>query len=436
MTLTASHRDLDLDVLEQLSSGAHSLGSTVVSDSPEITGCVVLATCNRFEVYLDTDPTAGGPDGSSARTYDELVTATVGAVARASGLSPDDVAASLQAGSGPDVARHLFAVASGLDSMVVGEREVAGQVRRALHTARAQGTTSPRLERLFQTASRTSRAVGARTGLAGTGRSVVGLALDLASNALAEHGTELARCRVLLIGTGSYAGASLTALRARGVEDVAVYSPSGRAAQFVAERALEAVPADCLLATLATVDVVVSCSGALGPVLTKDMVLAARSASAGLSGGGARPVALVDLALQHDIDPAAADVPGVALIDLRTVQRHAPESVSLDVAAGRAIVADSAARFEASLAGQRSVPTVVAMRDRVDAVVAAEVARVRARTDDPAVAEQVERSLRRVAAALLHHPSVRAREHARDGRDEEFRAGLRTVFGTDDPGSL
>lgn len=427
MTLTASHRDLDLDVLEQLSSGGHSVGSAVVADSPDVTGSVVLATCNRFEVYLDVaDAPAGAPDDGRAAA---VLAAAVDAVAAASGLAHEDVAASLQARTGPAVARHLFAVASGLDSMVVGEREVAGQVRRALQAARADGTTSPTLERLFQTASRTSRAVGARTGLGSAGRSVVGVALDLAAQTV-----DLARARVLLIGTGSYAGASLSALRARGVTEVAVHSPSGRAEAFAAERGLTAVEAGGLVRHLAAVDVVVSCSGALGPVVDAAMVAAARERSA--ADGRPRPTVLVDLALHHDIDPGVAGVPGVQLIDLAAVQRHSPTTVTPEVEAGLAIVEERVAQFEETLAEQSVVPAVVALRSHVEQALDAEVERARtlarARGDE-ASADQVERALRRFAAAMLHTPAVRAREHARSGRHAEYRDAIEAVFGLEVP---
>lgn len=420
MTLSASHRDLDLDVLEQLSSGAHSVGRAVVADSPDVTGCVVLATCNRFEVYLDTawSPATDDPVGT-------LRDAVTKVVASSSGMTVDDVAASLQTRTDDAVARHLFAVGSGLDSMVVGEREVAGQVRRALAAARADGTTTPRLERLFQVASRTARAVGARTGLGSTGRSVVGVALDLVA-----ADVDLAASRVLLIGTGSYAGASLTALRARGVTQIAVHSPSGRGEVFAADRGLAVVGSQDLLDELARTDVVVSCSGALGPVVDARTVRAARERAAG-PGGEPRPTVLVDLALQHDIEPAAGEVPGVRLIDLSAVQRHSPTTVSPEVAAGRAIVEDAVEAFRRTLAEADVTPAVVALRRHVDAEVAAEVARVRARGADDATVAQVERSVRRIAARLLHGPTVRAREHAREGRPDDYLEAFDAVFGRD-----
>ena len=428
MTLTASHRDLDLDVLEQLSSGAHSLGPTLVSGCPAITGCVVLATCNRFEVYVDTGPLPLDAAGAEAHARD----AAVRAVATSSGLPADDVTASLQVRTGAEVARHLFAVASGLDSMVVGEREVAGQVRRALQTARADGTTSAALERLFQSASRASRAVGHRTGLGGTGRSVVGVALDLAAEELAASGTDLAAARVLLIGTGSYAGASVTALRARGVRHVAVHSPSGRAADFAADRGLEAVEPGALPEQLARADVVLSCSGAAGPVVDAAMVAAAR-ARAQAETGVARPSVLVDLALTHDIDPTAGHLPGVRLVDLAAVQEHSPAIVSPAVTAGREIVEEQAAAFERSLAEQVLVPAVVALRAHVERALETEVARVRARGGDDDAVAAVERSLRRFAASVLHTPAVRAREHAHTGRHAAYRDGLEAVFGIEVP---
>src|SRR5690606_21957402 len=245
---------------------------------------------------------------------------TTDVVARLGGMDPRRVATLLRPLTGPDVPRHLFAVASGLDSMVVGEREVAGQVRRALRAARADGTTSSALERLFQAASGTARAVGSRTGLAGRGRSVVGVALDLAG---AELEPGLAHSRALLVGTGSYAGAAVSALRSRGVTSIAVYSPSGRAEGFAAARGLTPSPGDGLVRAMAEAEVVVCCSGTRGPAIDAAMVREARHETA--PSGRARPLVLVDLALRHDVAPDVADVPGVRLIDLAVVQQHAPE---------------------------------------------------------------------------------------------------------------
>ena len=161
--------------------------------------------------------------------------------------------------------------------MVVGEREIAGQVRRALTTARRDGTTTSGLESLFQAASRVSRDVEARTGLGATGRSVVGVALDIAESQLPDWSA----VRCVLIGTGSYAGASLAQLKARGCTDVRVYSTTGRPGRSRQPAGSASLPAGAdLAAEVSDVDLVVACSGAAGAVLGVDALAAARTDAA------------------------------------------------------------------------------------------------------------------------------------------------------------
>ncbi len=224
--LTASHRNASFDLLERLSIGAPTAASRLVTDSDVLDGAVVLATCNRFEAYLDI----AGDDRDSA------VSATVDAVATASDLVPAEVAESVQVLGGGDVVQHLFAVSSGLESVVVGETEISGQVRRALEDARANGTTTSELERLFQEAAHTSRGVKTRTRIGAAGRSLVRLGLELASSRI----TDWAHTRVLLVGTGSYAATTIAALRDRGAANIQVFSPSGRAPWFAAKHDLVA----------------------------------------------------------------------------------------------------------------------------------------------------------------------------------------------------
>ena len=404
LALSASHHDLDLDVLEQLSSGARSVGPAAVADG-SVAGCVVLATCNRFELYLET---ADGADPQVAAK------AATQAVAAAADLPVADVAHALRPRTGAFVvAQHLFGVASGLDSVVVGEREVAGRVRRALGAARRDGTTSSGLERLFQRASRASRAVGAATSLGSSGRSVVTVALDLVEERLPRPEDR----RTLLIGTGSYARAVVAALRARGSGPVSVLSPSGRAAEFAAARGLTPVPPDGLVDALAEAHLVVGCSGARGPVLRPDDVVAALP--------GHRPLVVLDLALRHDVDPAVADVPGVTLVDLATVQQHAG-FVAPEVADGWQVVAEQAARFADAMAEEDVVPAVVALRGYVQGMVEDELRR-RPRTAGE------ERALRRFAARLLHLSVLRARENARRGEAQAYRDAVETLLGVELP---
>jgi glutamyl-tRNA reductase len=387
LSLAASHHDLDLDVLERLSSDVQAVASELVACAASISGAVVLATCNRFELYLEVDDAEHTPQARAA---------AAATVARRSGYTSDQVAAHLSLLVGTAAAEHLFAVASGLDSMVVGEREIAGQVRRALTSARRDGTTTSGLESLFQAASRVSRDVEARTGLGAAGRSVVGVALDIAEQDLPDWPS----VRCVLIGTGSYAGASLAALRARGCVDVRVYSTTDRADAFAAARGVRSLaPGADLAAEVSDVDLVVACSGAAGAVLGVDALAAARS-------DASRPLTVVDLALRHDVDPGVRALPGVRLVSLHTVSAAAPaEHAAVEQA--HAVVAASAGAYEADRRVRDWNPAVVAERTRVLGGLESGLS---VQSDELAA-----RALRRRTRAALHGPTVRAREAARAG---------------------
>src|SRR6478736_6472939 len=223
VSFVASHRNRDLALLEQLSVGADAVGAAVVA-SPVISGAVVLPTCNRYEVYVDA------VDAASARE------ALVRTIAAGSPLSPAEIDDALETFEGDEAVRHLLSVATGLESMVIGEREISGQVRRAHAEARAAAHLSPQLDRLFQSALRTSRVVASSTGLGTSGRSVVSVALDLADATVGWSGA-----RVVVIGTGALADAAIGAMQGRGAVVAGVFSPSGRAAEFAAMHTIEAL---------------------------------------------------------------------------------------------------------------------------------------------------------------------------------------------------
>jgi glutamyl-tRNA reductase len=398
LSLIASHHDLDLAVLERLSADTHAVGHEIVAGCAPVTGAVVLATCNRFELYLEVDDP------------EHVAAARAGAaavVAARSGYSVDRIETELHLGTGVEVAEHLFAVASGLESMVVGEREISGQVRRSLSAARRDGTTTSDLEALFQAASRTSRVVGSSTGLGAAGRSVVSVALDLVEDDLPAWPD----VRCVLIGTGSYAGASLAALKARGCADIRVFSASGRAHAFATARGVRAVTGADLHAELTDVDLVVACSGAPGAVLEVEALAAARI-------GVDRPLAVVDLALRHDVDPGVRELPGVRLVSLTTVSEHAPDEHSGPVAAAHEIVARTAADFQADRRMRLRNPGIIGERTRV--LTGLETAlEALGSTDERAV-----RALRRRTRMALHGPTVRARDAARADDEAEYAAAL------------
>lgn len=451
LSLTASHRELDLDALERLSTGSSSVGRVVVGSCGPVAGAVVISTCNRFELYLDVDaPLSGDSVRHATRHVAELV-------AHASGVTGDVAARSFTVRTGPEVTEHLFAVAAGLDAMVVGEREIAGQVKRALAVAREQETTSKTLELLFQTASRTSKRVGTDTELGAAGRSVVALALELAERELPPwEGT-----RAVLIGTGSYAGASVAALRARGCEDIRVYSQSGRAGAFAESHGVQ--PVDSLLEALADADLVVSCSGArgralagragpelvepapaetgetglrglmcesgpeasLGHVLDVAALVRARERAADRAGDEPepRPLVILDLALHRDVDPRVADVEGVLLFDLATLKAHAPAVAHDVVAQAQGIVDAAARRFEETRLGREADAAVVALLDEAELRVSAEVDEAVARISaelaargapapEESVVDVVAREVRKRVHADLHDKIVAVRAKA------------------------
>jgi len=401
--LTASHRNASFDLLEKLSIGAPSAATTLVDANDFVGGAVVLATCNRFEAYVDVEE----PLTAAASV---AVEATISTMSEASGIDADEMRDNVRVITGDEVVEHLFAVSSGLESVVIGEDEISGQVRRALEAARASGTTSRDLERLFQKASQTSRGVKNRTNVGGAGRSLVRLALELASSRV----TDWSQARVLIVGTGQYAATTVAALRDRGAGDLAVFSSSGRASWFGLKHDLR--PFDDLAEAISWSDVLITCTSTTEPVVVPEVVDASRRL-------------VIDLGLPRNVDPLVARVPGVELLDLETISLHAPLAELTAADDARALVSSAAAEFHAVAAEQSLTPAVVALRRHVFDLLDAEIDRARSRGDS---SERTESALRHLAGVLLHTPSVRARELAREGRGEEFRDGLESLFGLTD----
>ena len=356
-------------------------------------GVVVLSTCNRFEAYLDLDD----PLLAAEAIATEAVVAALAVDA------PDDadlLRASATVHSGEGVVRHLFAVTAGLESMVVGEEEIAGQVQRAAQDARRAGAVSASLDRLFQQASRTSRTVRSAGDVSGADRSVARLALDLASARISDWSAS----RVLLVGTGRYAATTIASLRARGADDIRVYSATGRAAMFAAKYGVRAETE--LRTAIADVDVVITCTARY--TITAEVV------------PGGRRLLMIDLGLPRNVDPAVGAIPGVELLDLELLALHAP--LPELTGSAHALVGGAAAEFAAEAA---AAPAIVALRRHVDALLDAEIERARRRGDDGTV----ETALRHFAGVLMHGPSDRARSLAREGRLDDFGAGLEAVYG-------
>lgn len=408
MCLTASHRTHDFAVLERLSSSSGTVLAQKLLADDGVAGEIVLSTCNRFEIYLDVDP------------------AVIPTVELLSG--------DLQLLRGEDAARHLFGVTAGLESVVIGEPEIAGQVRRALNAAEADGTASPTLQRVFSDALATRRTVRDRTGIGSARPSLIRLALDLAAHRI----TDWPATKVLLVGTGRYATSCLEALRDRGVNDITVWSPSGRGEDFALRHGLAVAKGHAVAAAASRVDVIVCCTTSpdivVGPELLDGSCPVTSHLAAQCPVGrpelNTRRRVIIDLGLPRNVDPRVVELPGVELLDLEAIKLHAPLQHLAVTDDAEALVREAAAAHadDAAAIG----PAVAALRAQVGDALAAEIARVRRRYDAE-TADRAEAALRHFAGVLLHRPSVRARELANSGRRDEFLDGLEAVFGIERP---
>lgn len=415
LCVTASHKTATFDLLERLSRTPDGVAPTLVEMTPCVQGAVVLATCNRFEAYVEMDEpvTAAGAIG---------VEAVLEAVEAVTGVPATELDGAYTVHSGRRVAEHLFSVASGLESVVSGEGEIAGQVRRALKSARKEGTTSPELERLFQRASQAQRKVKNVTALGRAGRSLVRLALELADSRIADWSAE----RVLLVGTGAYAAVTLATLRERGAENISVYSPSGRAEIFAAKHGIRPVSAEDYARTAARSSLLITCTTATDPVLGLAQLQAPTGLTAVGCPVGAHNQLVVDLGMPRNVDPAVAALEGVALLDLETIRLHAPLEELQATDAARSVVREAADTFHVVGERQSVTPAVVALRSHIFSLLESEIDRARTRGDEDG---RVEQALRHLSAVLLHTPTTRAHELAAAGRADEFTAAIGALYG-------
>lgn len=412
-----SHHTAPLDLLERSlldPAQAEKLLRDLV-ETGHVAEAAVIATCNRLEVVAEVDRFHAGVDAVCDR------------LAAHTGVGLDELRARLYVHYEERAVRHVFTVAGGLDSMVVGETQILGQVRTALRDAQDAGTIARSLHELLRQAIHVGKRVQAETELSGTSRSLVDLGLAAASAAL----DGLVGRTALVVGAGTMSSLAAHALRRAGVETLLVANRSAdRAARLVAAVDGEVLAPDALADALATVDLVVSCTASITPVLTVAAVAEAIAVRPG------RRLALVDLAMPRDVEPGAADLPGVDLISLETLRTGGPglPGPGLDsVSAAREIVTEEVATFLGALRSARVAPTVVALRSMAADVVAAELARLEGRLPglEPDEVDEIRISVRRVVDKLLHAPTVRVKELAADDAGPDYERALRHLFALD-----
>ncbi|OZM80386.1 glutamyl-tRNA reductase [Pseudonocardia sp. MH-G8] len=416
-----SHRSAPVQVLERAAVGDTEVPKLLdeLLHAPHVSEAVLLSTCNRIEVYSVVDAFHGGLADVSA------------VLARHAGMPLAELTEHVYVHYAGSAVQHLFAVSSGLDSMVVGEAQILGQLRTAYSTADAAGTVGRVLHELAQQALRVGKRVHASTGIDTAGASVVSEALADATAAL---GGDLAGRRAVIVGAGAMGALAAAHLRRAGAAEIVVLNRSVDRAERLAENtSAQGTPArggglDALDRELATADLLVACTGAVGTVVELESVAAAVAGRAG------RPLAVCDLGLPRDVDPGVAALPGVSVIDLVALQRRlADDERGSAVAAAQALVADEA---QAYLAAQRSAevtPTVTALRRRASEVIDAELLRLDSRLPeiDTRVREEFGRSVRRVVDKLLHTPTVQVKRLAEGPDGDSYAAALRALFELD-----
>ncbi|MET9415237.1 glutamyl-tRNA reductase [Streptomyces klenkii] len=454
-----SHRSAPVSVLERAAlareAQAKLLQDTLAAEPA--TEATVLATCNRIELYADVDKFHAG--------VAELSTL----LAQHTGVGLDELTPYLYVHYEDRAVHHLFSVACGLDSMVVGEGQILGQIKDALALGQELHTAGRLLNDLFQQALRVGKRAHSETGIDRAGQSLVTFGLERLADGV-PLGDWAGGKRALVIGAGSMSSLAAATLARAGVSHVAVANrtparaerlveilqePGGRSAAGFTASAVEmaAVPQELALA-----DVVVSCTGAMGVVLTAEAIraaLASRTDAGAAAGSAGRDradsacpldsacddaaradvrLALLDLAMPRDIDAAVHRLDGARLVDIESLaEASADAPMAADVDQVRAIVSDEVAAFGAAQRAAHITPTVVALRTMAADVVASEIARLDGRLpdlDDKQRAE-ITQTVRRVVDKLLHAPTVRVKELASTPGGAGYADALRELFDLD-----
>jgi glutamyl-tRNA reductase len=373
--------------------------------SEHVEEAVVVSTCNRTELYAVVSRFHGGLDDLTT-TLSDFTGSHVADLQQMCSVYFDEGAVA-----------HTFAVASGLDSMVVGESQILGQVKAALTHAQAQGTVGTLLNSLFQQAIRVGKRVQTETTIGSAGRSLVSAAYEL----LTRQCGPLQGRRVLVLGAGAMAGLAARTAAAAGADVTCVSRTFERAQRLADSVAGSAVPLAQLDAALAEADVLVTCTGA------KDMLIAADR----LAGTAVRGV--VDLALPADVSDDVRDL-GITLVNLdRLVDDQVDSATAAEIEAARELVRAEVQDFLGLRRAAQVAPTVVALRTMASDVVSAEMARLDSRLPQLAASErdEVYRTVRRVVDKLLHQPTVRVQELASDTESVDYAAALRELFALD-----
>jgi glutamyl-tRNA reductase len=405
-----SHRTAPVSVLERVAVPLDDVRKTVdeLNDAETVSEVLLLSTCNRVEVYADV--------ARFHRGVEEITTV----LARHAGLAVTDLADHLYVHFAEAAAEHMFTVAAGLDSMVVGESQILGQLRGAYTLGTELGTVGTVLHDLTQNALRVGKRVHSDTGVDRAGASVVSVALDRAEAVLGGLDGRTA----VVVGAGSMGALAGATLRRRGIGDMVVANRSAeRGARLAQTLGARAVSLDSVAAEIAAADVLVSSTGSVGLVIESDAIAARHG----------RPLVVLDLALPRDVDPAVAGQDGVTYVDLDALRDSGASVSETEVAAASTIIADELAAHLAAQQRLAVAPTVTALRARANQVIDGELVRLDHRVPDldDAQRREVADAVRRAVEKVLHAPTVRVKELAATPGGDQYAAALRELFDLD-----
>jgi len=417
LTLGVSHKTAPLDLRERLSltEGRAVSALRELTDVAGIHEAAAISTCNRTELYLIvSDPV-------------EAESTALGVLTRQADIRPTELLGHLYSLRSREAARHLLRVTAGLDSMILGEAEIQGQVKRAYELALVEGSTGPILNRLFRGALTAGGRARQETGIAEKGVSIPSVAVELARRAIGD----LAERRVLMVGAGETAELVAQALVARGVETVFIANRHYDRAIGLAQRFKgSAVRFEDLPEQLLAADIVVSATNSPHHIVERDGLEQVMRAREG------RALLAIDIAVPRDIEPDCREIPGVSVHDIDDVQQIVERNTSgreAEAKQAELIVEAELDRFDRWLASLEVVPTIAALRERGDEIVRRVMAENETRWQDLGEAdrERMAAMARAIASRLLHEPTVRLRRAAGNDDAYSYVSALRELFGLD-----
>ncbi len=410
-----NHRTVPLEMLERMTVSEARLPKALhdLRSRPHLSEAVLLSTCNRTEVY------------AVAERYHGALADVRNFLAELSFAAPEDFSDHLYAYHDISAVSHLFKVASGLDSAVVGESEILGQVRGAWERAAAEGSAGSVLDRLFRHALEAGKRARTETGIARGTTSVSQAAVAMAADRLGG----LVGRTVLVLGAGDMGEGMARALaREPGVHEVLVSNRTWqKAVELAASIGGRPVELGELAAALDNADVLLASTGAPAVIVEADdlaMVMAERPR---------RPLLVVDVAVPRDVDPAVGDLPDVTLLDMDDIRAFADARLAerrREVASVQAIIDAEVERYEKASSVLDMAPIIAALRDHAEGIRLKELERHRSRLSDldPRAQEAVESLTRGIVNKLLHDPTVTMREEAGSARGERLAEALRNLF--------